>query len=221
MSREWNALVLDDYPIARIGLEMVAYKYCPKGQIVQAGTVGEAISCLEQMQVNLVIAGVNPETETAFDFLRWIRAHKKGVKVLILSGSNENRDFSKARDLGVDGYILKKASLEEIVYGINTIEKGEKYYSSSLVESTSKRNGSLERIRELTKREQEVLHLLSLGYSNEKISKTLYISEGTTKKHITSILGKLGVKSRVQAAIYVNCFGKGELYEEKNESVES
>ena len=72
------------------------------------------------------------------------------------------------------------------------------------MESINKKSKDEKDLESLTKRELDVISLVSLGYSNKKIAKTLYISEGTVKKHITNILSKLNLKSRVDAIIFAN-----------------
>ena len=102
---------------------------------------------------------------------------------------------------GVDGYILANIDSEDIGYAVKQISKGKKYYDADLIESYISK-GEAEGISELTKREQEILVCIARGKSNIEISKELYITEHTVKKHTSNIFSKLNLKDRMQAALY-------------------
>ena len=197
-------LILDDHPLARQGLCSLIQMYKSEQQILHASTVRESISLTEQNDVVMVFVDLNLGKESGFDYLSWVKREKKQVKTFIITSSSRQSDFEHARNLGVDAYVLKDAFIDDIMYGLRVVERGEKFYSAALVENLNKVQEDENVLSMLTERELDVFVLLSQGYGNAKISETLYISEGTTKKHISNILSKLNLRSRVEVVLLAN-----------------
>lgn len=195
-------MVLDDHPIAREGLETIIKMYKPEEDIVQAGTVEEAITIMETKKPDMVFVDINLGEESGFDFLEWLEPEQSEVKVLMITSSSSESDFLHARALGVDAYLLKDAFIDDIVYSLKVIERGGKFYSSDLVDQMGQLSKEEKLLETLTKRELEVLFFLNQGYSNAKIGEALFVSEGTVKKHISNLLGKLGLENRMEAGLF-------------------
>ena len=200
-------LVLDDHPLSRQGLESVIRMYRPEEQVLQAGNVKEAVAFVD----------LKLKRESGFSFVRWLREQGKPVKVLLIASDLKNREFEQARELGIEGCVQKDAFLDEILYGPKVVERGGRFYSSGLIESMEEEEQEKKKLGGLTSREMEVLKLLSRGYSNAKIGQKLFISEGTVKKHITSILGKLCLENRVEAVLFASRNLPGVLEQESQE----
>lgn len=92
--------------------------------------------------------------------------------------------------------------IDDIVYSLKVIEWGGKFYSSDLVDQMGQLSEEEKLLETLTKRELEVLFFLNQGYSNAKIGEALFVSEGTVKKHISNLLGKLGLENRIEAGLF-------------------
>ena len=210
-------LVLDDYPLSRQGLESVIRMYRPEEQVLQAGNVKEAVACVEKSQVDMAFVDLKLKRESGFSFVRWLREQGKPVKVMLIASDLKNHDFEQARELGREGCVQKDAFLDEILYGLKVVERGGRFYSSGLIESMEEEEQEKKKLGGLTGRELEVLKLLSRGYSNAKIGQKLFISEGTVKKHITSILGKLCLENRVEAVLFASRNLPGVLEQEIKE----
>lgn len=195
-------MVLDDHPIAREGLETIIKMYRPEEEIVQAGTVKEAITIMDMQKIDMVFVDINLGEGSGFDFLEWLEPEQSEVKVFMITSSSSESDFLHARALGVDAYLLKDAFIDDIVYSLKVIERGGKFYSSDLVDQMGQLSEDEKLLETLTKRELEVLFFLNKGYSNAKIGEELFVSEGTVKKHISNILGKLGLENRMEAGLF-------------------
>jgi two-component system nitrate/nitrite response regulator NarL len=115
-------------------------------------------------------------------------------------------DFLKAEEVGVDGYVLKEALPEELLYAIKIVSQGRKYYDPTLLELKMKETAN-DPINELTPREQDVLMALGEGLPNREIAKRLFITEYTVKKHVSQILSKLELADRTQAALFASSRG--------------
>ncbi len=197
-------LVLDDHPLARHGLCAILRTFKDNTDVLEAGTVRESISLMESNPVDLVLVDLHLGAESGFDLLRWMQEHKKTdtVKKFVITSSTRQGDFDRAKQLDVDAYVLKDAFIDDILYGLRVLERGGKFYSPSLVEGMSRQPERKNNLHLLTQRELDVLQLIGKGYSNAQISKTLFITEGTTKKHISNILSKLYLENRVDAIFY-------------------
>lgn len=195
-------LVLDDHPIARQGLESIIRLHCPEHPVVQAGTVEEAKTAVQCNPICMAFVDITLKQESGFDFIEWVRQRHPDVDVFCITASSRKSDFLYAKSLNVDAYLLKDSFLDEIIFALKTVERGGKFYSASIIDVQNRDDGPEARVDKLSHREIEVLALLGYGCSNVEISSLLFISEGTTKKHIASIMAKLGLKNRVEAALF-------------------
>ena len=196
-------LVLDDHAIARQGLESVIKLHRPDEETVQAGTVKEAIDLTKEKSIDSVFVDLNLHNESGFDFLEWIQSQNKNIKTFVITSSSSESDFVKAKNMGIDAYILKDAFIDDIMYSLRVVDRGGKFYSSDLMANVGNTSEDDKRIDTLTRRELEVALLLREGYSNAKIANNLSISEGTVKKHISNIFSKLEIYNRTEVLVFV------------------
>lgn len=195
-------LVLDDHPIARQGLESIIKIHKPDVQILQAGTVKEGIDLTEKSQIDMAFIDIHLHNESGFDFLEWVQEKEIDMKTFVITSSSNENDFLRAKCLGIDAYLLKDAFIDDIVYGLKVVERGGKFYSADLIENVGNASEEEKKIDMLTRREIEVITLLRKGYSNAKIGEVLYVSEGTVKKHLSNIFGKLDLYNRAEAMLF-------------------
>jgi DNA-binding NarL/FixJ family response regulator len=140
-----------------------------------------------------------------------------GTGVLILSTFDDQEYVAQSLRLGARGYLLKDTPLEELAVAIRSIHKGYTHLAAGLFEKavksyekTSLSTPSLPpQLAKLSTREKEVLSLIASGASNREIAQVLYLSERTVKNHITSILSRLELRDRTQAALLAISFGYG------------
>ncbi|MEG2786598.1 MAG: response regulator transcription factor [Romboutsia sp.] len=154
---------------------------------------------------DLVIVDLKRTNEKYISDIENLKLNNR-VKIMVLDFYEDRGLFSKCMKIGVDGYILASIDSEDIGYAVKQLSKGKKYYDADLIENYISK-GEVEHIAELTKREQEILVCIAKGKTNIEISKELYITEHTVKKHTSNIFAKLNLKDRMQAAIYA--YGKG------------
>lgn len=151
---------------------------------------------------DLVIFDLNRNTKQYIDCINDIKQNSD-AKVMILDFYEDTRLFSKCMKIGVDSYILANIEGEEIKYAAKLLSRGKKYFDSDLVENYMKK-GNLEEIKELTRREKEILICISKGKTNHEIAQDLCITEHTVKKHTSNIFEKLHLRDRTHAALYVH-----------------
>ncbi|MFA9399090.1 MAG: LuxR C-terminal-related transcriptional regulator [Clostridiaceae bacterium] len=198
-----NVLVVDDHPLARIGVISILNYLNAENEIsnlpikiMEAANVSDALEIINKYNIDLAIIDIKLQQENGLDI---IEKSNNEIQFVILTSFLTKKDYEKAEVLGVRGYILKRAYPEDILYAIKLIMRGKKYYDSD-IEALMRNNG----INSLTPREKDVLYKITIGLSNKEISKELYISEYTTKKHVSSILNKLNVNSRAQLIYKLN-----------------
>ncbi len=146
----------------------------------------------------MAFVDLNLHNESGFEFLEWVQRHDKAIKTFVITSSSSESDFVKAKNLGIDAYVLKDAFIDDIMYSLKVVDRGGKFYSSDLVDNMGSFTEEEKKIETLTKRELEVALLLREGYTNAKIAEALFVSEGSVKKHISNIFGKLDMNTKSQ-----------------------
>lgn len=157
----------------------------------------------KEKSIDSVFVDLNLHNESGFDFLEWIQSQNKNIKTFVITSSSSESDFVKAKNMGIDAYILKDAFIDDIMYSLRVVDRGGKFYSSDLMANVGNTSEDDKRIDTLTRRELEVALLLREGYSNAKIANNLSISEGTVKKHISNIFSKLEIYNRTEVLVFV------------------
>ena len=167
-------------------------------------SVDEGYMCrdIKKGDYDLVIFDLNRNTKQYIDCIKEIK-QSSDAKIMILDFYEDTRLFAKCMKLGVDSYILANIEGEGIKYAAKLLSKGKKYFDSDLVENYMKKD-NLEEIKELTKREKEILICISKGRTNHEIANELHITEHTVKKHTSNIFEKLNLRDRTHAALYVH-----------------
>ena len=197
-------LILDDHPLSRQGISSIMNSYNKDEDICEVGTVKEALRIMEKNPIDLAFVDINLGSENGFSLIKWIKKQELDTKVFVITSSSRQCDFAYAQELEVDAYVLKDTFIDEITYGLKVIGRGGKFFSSSIMENLNKRSNDEKNLASLTERELDVLSLIGQGYTNVEIGNSLYISQGTVKKHVTNILSKLELSSRINAAIFAN-----------------
>ncbi len=202
-----KVIICDDQDIVRDGLELLL-KLEKDIEIVGIAVDGaEAVEMVAQKQPDLVMMDLKMPVMNGVDATRQIKARFPTVKVLVLTTFGTEDWVLEAIRAGASGYLLKDATREEVLNAIRGTVEGKTFIDPSVAgkllgEITGgKKKPAAVLTDKLTQREIEVLQLLAKGLSNEDIAKKLFLSEGTVRNHISSIVTKLGVSDRMQAAV--------------------
>ena len=134
---------------------------------------------------------------------QYIKQHQPSVKIVMLTSFIDDNEVYQALDAGVDSYILKTTSADDIANAIRkTYNKESVFEAEVLVKMRNRMNQKAELFEMLTDREMEILLLIAKGYSNQEIASASHITIKTVKTHVSNILSKLEVQDRTQAVIY-------------------
>ena len=205
-----KVIIVDDHPLVRKGLTSILTLDGSTEVLGEATNWQEAMVLFKTLEADLALVDLRLGNESGLDLIT--EAIRLGIdcKFVILTSSTEEKDFIRAKAIGVDGYILKEALPEELLHALRIINKGRKYYDPGVFDllinakKTKENDGHIE---QLTPKEKEVLLELGMGLSNKEISKSMYITEYTVKKHVSQVLAKLGLADRTHAALYANAKG--------------
>lgn len=200
-------IIADDHMMIREGLKQLLELDGTMKVIAEANDGEECLNLLnKKIHPDILLLDINMPKKNGIEVLEYIKQNKIPVKVLILTVHNEVEYLLKAVDIGIDGYLLKDSSYDELKEAIDVIISGNTYIQPSLLpalnESMEDYALDKEKIEWLTKRELDVLRLILKGCSNKKISDELTISERTVKNHISHIFRKIDVEDRTQAAVF-------------------
>ncbi|MFL5937538.1 MAG: response regulator [Gaiellaceae bacterium] len=204
-----RVLLVDDHDLFRTGLRNLLEEQ-GVDIIGEAGDGAVAVTQVRELAPDVVVMDLNMPGMTGVEATRQVTAIAPLTRVLVLTISDHDSDVLDAILAGACGYLMKDASIEELMAGIRAAAIGESLISSHIagkvlqrVRATSSQPEMAETIRtELSDREIEVLKLIANGKDNAMIAGELHISPKTVKNHISNILMKLQIENRIQAAVY-------------------
>ena len=197
-------LIVDDHPLVRRGISSALFLEKEVDQVLEASNIEEAINLIDMEEPELSIVDLYLGDESGLDLIKRAKSNGVSSRFVILTSSSKKEDFQKSVEVGVDGYILKEAYIEDILYAISIVMRGKKFIDSELVRYQMDSSSKEDYMKDLTPREKDVLLELAKGLSNADIGSQLFISECTVKKHVSNILSKLNLERRIEAAILVN-----------------
>ena len=205
-----KVVIVDDHPLVRKGLTSILSLDGTMEVLGEATNSREALELFNTTKPDLVLVDLRLGNESGLDLITNAKRLGLSCKFVVLTSSSEENDFKRAKEIGVEGYILKEALPEELLHALNIIRKGRKYYDTAVLDMLINSSNLIEgdgHIEQLTPKEKEILIELGKGHSNREISKILYITEYTVKKHVSQVFAKLGLADRTQAALYANAKG--------------
>lgn len=200
-----SIVVIDDHPLFRRGVaDLIAMS--PRLEIVGAASSGdEGVELVNRLRPDLVLLDLNMKGMSGIETLKAIKALDSDSRVVMLTVSDSEEDVVAALRAGADGYLLKDMEPEEILAQLVQAAEGRLAIGANLTESLARAlrdRPSPQPLESLTAREREVLRLLAAGKSNKLIANQLDIAEATVKVHVKSLLKKLRMRSRVEAAVW-------------------
>ena len=202
-----RVLIIDDHALFRVGLQgLLEQRGIEVADAVASGV--EGIQRAEELKPDIVLLDLRMPDMGGLEVLQKLRENASSIPVVMLTTSNEEADLIKSLRSGAQGYLLKDMEPDELVSALRDIENGKNVVAQDLTDALARMVQGESNIddeegpfSELTPREMEILCLLAEGQSNKLIARNLGISDGTVKLHVKAILRKLGIHSRVEAAV--------------------
>jgi DNA-binding NarL/FixJ family response regulator len=201
-----QVLIVDDHPLVRFGIR-TALADVPSLTVVGEAADGHtALQLVQAHHPHIVLLDISlPASPPPTDLVAALRMHSPTIKILILTAYDDDVFVRSLLDVGVDGYMLKDEATDTIIQAIHTLVAGGTWFSRTVTNKLVAwgRGAALApTCPALTEREQAVLRLIAAERTNYEIAQFLALSEKTVAKYLTAIFVKLGVESRVGAAVY-------------------
>ncbi len=204
----YDVLVVDDHPMMRKGIMDLLELEDDINPIGEASNGKDALAQALSLEPDLILLDLNMPGMNGIETIKAMRSAGVDARILIFTVSDDHRNVVDALKEGADGYLLKDMEPEDLVENIKKTIEGKTAISPELTEALATAIRSRETTEKisthaLTDREKQVLKLVANGLSNKMIARKLDIAEGTVKVHVKRVLNKLGMRSRVEAAVLV------------------
>ena len=218
MSHPARVLVIDDHTLFRRGLMALLATQDGLQVVGEAGDAGEALRRAAELRPDIILLDHHLPGVNGVDLIESLIAAAPGVRVLMLTVSEESETLTQALRLGAHGYLLKTVDSDMLVTAIERALQGQSTVSPEMTgklvnafrsqPDTAAPAPEADPLTLLSPREREILHEIAAGASNKEIARTLAIAETTVKIHVQHILRKLNLTSRVQAAVLLSARAK-------------
>jgi NarL family two-component system response regulator LiaR len=200
-----RVIIADDHPAFRAGLCRCLRDEKDIDVIAEAGDGDEAVKLAEQLQPDVIIIDVSMPKLNGIEAAKQIRAACPNMAILTVSAFSQQSYIIDSMRAGTSGYLLKTASLPEIISSIRLVHTGHTIFdlkaATSILRKLSSQDSQNNVSQVLAKRQLEMLKLTAKGLSNKEIAAELAISERTVQTHLGSLYKKLGVGSRTEAVL--------------------
>ena len=202
-----RVVIADDQPMMRAGFRSVLESAGDITVVAEAGTGEEAVRTARAHKPDVVLMDIRMPGMDGIEATRQL----PGQRVLILTTFGLDEYIIDALRAGASGFLLKDAPTREVLAAVRAVAAGDAVLSAAvtrqLLDQVARRlpaavSSNPRELDALTEREREVLRMLAAGLSNSEIAAALVVSEATVKSHVSHLLGKLGLRDRVQAVIY-------------------
>jgi len=212
-----RVLVVDDQALFREALVALLAVQAGIDVVGEAANGQEAVEAVGRLRPDVVLMDLRMPVLDGVGATRRLRVDHPGVRVLALTTFDGDAEVFPALRAGAVGYLLKDATTERLVEAVVAADRGESVLAPSVAAKLVARVATLPDpapgrpaqplVDPLTDRELEVLRHLAAGMSNREIAQAVFLTEGTVKNHVTSILAKLGARDRTQAALRASALG--------------
>ena len=202
MKKEIRIIIADDHRVFIDGMKALLKEFPEMKVIAEAENGDQLIELVSTHQPDLVLTDIQMPVKDGIEATKEIHKRFPEIKIVALSMMNESIYIKKMLEAGASGYILKTVNKEELISTIQRVAAGEKYFSSEvtaqLMNNFSDKSSQSNPADVLTKREKEILTLISQGLTDKEIAEKVFLSPLTITTHRKNILSKLGLKNKVE-----------------------
>ena len=208
-ARPLRLLVVDDHEVVRQGLVSLLDRREHFQVVAEAGTAAEAVEMARKFEPDLVVMDVRLPDGSGIEACREIRAEFPKTRVVILTSYPDEEAVLSAIIAGASGYLLKQIRSRDLVSALESVGRGESLLDPAVTEKVLDRVRRIatgtytDEMAQLTQQEQKILLLVAEGKTNKEIASEVFLSDKTVKNYVSSILSKLNLERRAQAAAFV------------------
>jgi DNA-binding NarL/FixJ family response regulator len=202
-------LVVDDHEVVRQGLVALLDRRDGFSVVAEAGTVAEAIAEARRHRPDIVVMDVRLPDGSGVEACREIRSELPDTRVVMLTSYPDEEAVLSAIIAGASGYLLKQIRARDLVAALVAVGRGESLLDPAVTEKVLERvrriatGGQSDELAALTAQERRILMLVAEGKTNKEIAAEIFLSDKTVKNYVSSILSKLNLERRAQAAAFV------------------
>jgi DNA-binding NarL/FixJ family response regulator len=202
-------LVVDDHEVVREGLVALLSRREEFQVVAEAGTVAESLAAVRRFEPDLVIMDVRLPDGSGIEACREIRAEFPSIRIVMLTSYPDEEAVLSAILAGASGYLLKQIRGRDLVTALEAVGRGDSLLDPAVTERVLERvrriaNGDeRDELSDLTAQERKILRLVAEGKTNKEIASDVFLSDKTVKNYVSSILSKLNLQRRAQAAAFV------------------
>ncbi|HEY3071725.1 MAG TPA: response regulator transcription factor [Candidatus Limnocylindrales bacterium] len=205
-SEKIRVLLVDDHAVVRMGLKTFFDLQEDIEVVGEASDGSEAVAAARRLKPDVILMDLLMPNMDGLTAIGRIKAELPETEIVAVTSFIEEEKVTSALEAGASGYLLKDAEAEEVAAAVRSAYAGEVHLDAAvarlLAQRMRERKTRPDPVEPLTEREREVLGLLGRGMSNKDIGAALFITERTARTYVSNILGKLGLSSRTQAALY-------------------
>jgi two-component system response regulator DevR len=201
-------LLVDDHEVVRLGLKSLLERH-PQFDIVgEAASAREALDAVEKTHPDVVVMDIRLPGTSGIEACEEITSRFPETRVLMLTSYAEDEMLFSAIRAGASGYVLKQIGGDELVHALEAVARGEALLDPAVTQRVFQevrravKEEEASAFAHLSQQEKHVLLLVSEGKTNREIAKALFLGDGTVRNYVSSILSKLGVSNRAEAAAY-------------------
>ncbi len=203
-----SILLVDDHPLLRKGITQLLELEAGIEIVGEAGDGKAAVAMAKELEPELILLDLSMKGMDGIETLQALRSAEVNCRIVVFTVSDDRKDVVMALRAGADGYLLKDMEPEELMVKIREACEGKMVLSDQLTEVLltafrDDQGGDQKLVDALTRREKQILKMIAEGLSNKMIGRQLEITEATVKVHVKHLLKKLGLRSRVEAAVWV------------------
>jgi len=201
-------LLVDDHEVVRLGLKALLERHPQFDIIGEASSAREALELVANHHPDVVVMDIRLPGTSGIEACEEITSRFPETRVLMLTSYAEDEMLFSAIRAGASGYVLKQIGGEELVRAIEAVARGEALLDPAVTQRVFQevrravKEEEASAFAHLSQQEKHVLLLVSEGKTNREIAKALFLGEGTVRNYVSSILSKLGVSNRAEAAAY-------------------
>lgn len=195
--KKLRVFVVEDHAVVRLGLKTMIESEDGICVVGMASSGEEALELAPNTEADVVLMDLRMPGMDGLETIAALRRRIPEIRIIVLTNYHSDEDVFNAVQAGAMAYLLKSATLEEVVCAIRTVDRGERYLPPTIATQLASR---LSRTP-ISTRELEILRLVAQGLTNPEIAEILHISDKTVRNHVINCLDKLGAKDRTEAAI--------------------
>ena len=206
--KKQRIVLVDDHELVRIGLKSLLERHPQFDVVGEAGSAREALEQVESLKPDVVVMDIRLPGTSGIDACEQIVNQFPETKVLMLTSYAEDEMLFSAIRAGASGYVLKQIGSEDLIKAIESVGRGEALLDPAVTQRVFQevrravKEEEASAFSHLSQQEKHVLLLVSEGKTNREIAKNLFLGEGTVRNYVSSILSKLSVNNRAEAAAY-------------------